>query len=227
MKRLAITAAILVVCGAQMVAMRPAGALAASSGWSTTDAGASVLPGTSPLQTVLHYDGSHAYTYYQDRLWTFTATATQAGTLNVPYVYSGCHSWFMTHEFLAEFVIHNGVKVQSTLVNAWVACGFSFSGTATFNVAAGDTYGFTVGGTNYDYSQILTGSITVTAPATVSLLVNLTQQYVTNPTLSNLLVQLADAGRYQAYITLVKDLSARGTLTPANAATLIQVAQQL
>ena len=46
--------------------------------------------------------------------------------------------------------------------------GFDYSGTATINVNPGDTFGFMVGGSNFDSTNHLNGDLTITnfdAPA--------------------------------------------------------------
>ena len=43
--------------------------------------------------------------------------------------------------------------------------GFGYTGTTTWNVQPGDTYGFELGGSNGDSDSRLQGTLTVTTPA--------------------------------------------------------------
>jgi hypothetical protein len=62
---------------------------------------------------------------------------------------------------------------------------------------------------------------------TVAGLSNLTLQYVTNQQIANSLVVLLQDGKFAGYIALVQAYSNSSLITPAHAATLIQLAQAL
>ena len=108
---------------------------------------------------------------FSDVTWTFSDVATTGGTVSFNYDYSGNHANF---EVYAHFSVFAGSNVIS-LVNAGPAycCtppsgGFDYSGTATINVNPGDTFGFMVGGSNFDSTNHLNGDLTITnfdAPA--------------------------------------------------------------
>jgi hypothetical protein len=92
-------------------------------------------------------------------LWDFETTADQTATVILPWSYTGVHV-ANTQAIARVHAIVNNVVV-ATLVLAGVD-GFSFSGTYTFTVSAGDTYGFRFGGLS-DIGT-LTGTFTVDLP---------------------------------------------------------------
>jgi hypothetical protein len=90
--------------------------------------------------------------------WTLTTTAAQTGSVTLPWSYSGDH---VDGSVQAYAVVNN--VVVGTVVSPQEAVGpFSFNGTFTFNVNAGDTYGFQFGG--FDYNPGLSGTFTVHLP---------------------------------------------------------------
>ena len=95
---------------------------------------------------------SYAFNDNNDGVWTFTTTAAQTGTVTLPWSYSGNHG-DGTATVLA-FV--NDVPVGGG--GGGVSGAFSFTGTSTFNVNAGDTYGFALVGASPDES--FTGTFT-------------------------------------------------------------------
>src|SRR5882757_7463169 len=100
--------------------------------------------------------------------WTFTTTAASTGTVTLPYDYRGTHEYFHVTVQVDAIVIHNGVTTTTSVLRYGpVDCctspsaGFAFSGTKDFAVAAGDTYGFRFGGSNFDSNNQLHGTFTV------------------------------------------------------------------
>lgn len=99
--------------------------------------------------------------------WEFRATAGASRSLPVHYDYSGYHSFFQVRVSLSRFVIRDGVQIVSqTLVNAGPAncCsppsgGFSYQGDTTFDLRAGDIYGFRMSGSNGDSARYLGGTL--------------------------------------------------------------------
>jgi hypothetical protein len=91
--------------------------------------------------------------------WYFTTTAAQTGTVTLPWSYSGNHSEFGA--VAAEATV-NGVPVAPVLFDNTTG-PFSHSGTVTFTVNAGDTYGFHLSGFN-DSAAEMAGTFTVQVP---------------------------------------------------------------
>ncbi len=108
------------------------------------------------------YNAGHTSAEYSGLTWTFEATAAAPVDTTYDWKISGCHSWFMASVQVREFVTHNGVTTWTPMVSGGAACGFSYSGTLDVQAAAGDTYGFTVFGRNFDYSQVMVGTLTLT-----------------------------------------------------------------
>ena len=106
---------------------------------------------------------------FGDETWSLSTLATSDLTDVVPYLYTGYHAFFRVIVHLDAFVIHNGVTTSTNLfVHGPVDCctppsgGFSYADSHAFNVVAGDTYGFTVGGRNFDSDPHFFGTLTLT-----------------------------------------------------------------
>lgn len=115
---------------------------------------------------------------FSTQTWTFSTTAPSAGTFRQSYNYYGLHSWFQVRVFLKPFVISGAVKtyLPGAVAQGPENCctppsnGFSITGSTTFTVNAGDTYGWEIGGSHFDGSLILMGTMAVSsAPMYVNL----------------------------------------------------------
>ena len=102
------------------------------------------------------------------RTWELSATATEDGTVHLPYEYSGLHAWFAVRVFAEAFVTNTSGTTTTSLINDGpVNCctspsnGFSYTGSVTLTVEEGDTFGFRFGGTNGDSNNFLRGTFTV------------------------------------------------------------------
>jgi hypothetical protein len=99
------------------------------------------------------------------RTWTFSAKAGATGTKELTYGYGGWHG-SLAHGtvFLSTFVTHEGITTRTSLVIANLGNNgnFSYGGDVSFNVHAGDTYGFEFGGESDDwvYNE-MSGTLTV------------------------------------------------------------------
>ena len=102
--------------------------------------------------------------------WSLYTTAQSAGTIDVPWHYTGFHAYFQVRAKLEWFIVAAaGADTSGVLVDAGPknsndvpptpSGGFDYSGVATFDVAAGDTYGFVVTGSNGDSNETLTGQL--------------------------------------------------------------------
>jgi hypothetical protein len=103
---------------------------------------------------------------YETQTWTVSNTPTEDGTVTINWEYSGFYAYFEVSAFLNAFA--NGGDTI-TLINAGpVDCcsapsaGFYYTGTTTLNVYAGQSWGFTFGGSNQDSNTILSGMLTLT-----------------------------------------------------------------
>ena len=92
--------------------------------------------------------------------WTVFGVADQAGDYTFDYDYSGLHSWYQVTAFLTSSAGDTLYSAGPQNCCTTPSNGFSTSGIYTFtNVGAGDTIGFSLGGSNYDSAQILQGSL--------------------------------------------------------------------
>ncbi len=134
-------------------------------------------PGTSSASQAgdtgtLSY-GNTGSAVYSTNTWQIRAVAATAGNYDFDWDYSGFHSFFQVRAFLTS-------TLGDTLVNAGPAncCsapsgGFAYSGHYTFTgLAAGQSFGFNVGGSNFDSNATLQGTVVlqqVPEPATLAL----------------------------------------------------------
>ncbi len=106
------------------------------------------------------------------KTWTLSTMAVSNFTDSVPYIYTGYHAFFQVRVRLDAFVTHLGVTTTTSLVNDGpVNCctppsgGFSYTGSHSFDVVDGDTYGFTMGGFNFDSDTSFFGKLTLALDA--------------------------------------------------------------
>jgi hypothetical protein len=151
-----------------VVAAGGAGAAPAPDVWSGSGPGGQVVSDGTTSAPQFHYDLTRASDDFAARSWSFTAVASSSGSITLPYDYRGSHAYFDVTVHLEAVVIHDGESTSKTLVNDGpVNCctppsgGFHYTGTTSLDVQAGDTYGFTFGGNNFDYNNRLQGTLTV------------------------------------------------------------------
>jgi len=108
---------------------------------------------------------------WSSQTWSFSTTAATTGAVTEHYDYSGFHAWFAVQVFIHPFVVHNAVKtyLPGSAYGPANCCsspsgGFDYTGSTTFNVTAGDTYGYEFGGSNGDSDWRLLGDFTIVYP---------------------------------------------------------------
>ena len=106
--------------------------------------------------------------------WEFATTATGAGSVSLDYLYEGFHAFFQVNVSLEAFVTDGVNETTTTLVaDGPVNCctapsgGFEYTGSHTFAVQAGETFGFRMSGSNGDNNGQMSGRLIVGAPGTV------------------------------------------------------------
>jgi hypothetical protein len=152
--------------GAKVEAAAPAAGKVASAGtWAAGGPGAVTLvsDGTTGDPEMTYAQTGYGSTF-STQTWEFRTVAAQTGAVTLPYHYSGYHAYFQVRLFLTAFVDGDAVN----LVSAGPAncCsspsgGFDLTGSHTFNVTAGQTYGFRFGGSNYDSDSRLLGTFVI------------------------------------------------------------------
>lgn len=123
-------------------------------------------PGTTNTQQV--NPGEYSLTYdrpgtagFSRNTWTVSTVADADGDYTFDWNYIGFHSFFQVRAFLNTF------NPNTTLYSAGpVNCctypsgGFNESGSFTFsNISAGETFGFTLGGSHFDGTLALSGNL--------------------------------------------------------------------
>ncbi|MHB8547533.1 MAG: Ig-like domain-containing protein [Nitrosotalea sp.] len=142
--------------------------------WSASGPGTTTT--TIPDQGV---NGTAQFTYHINlggggvptQTWTFETTATQSGPIKLNYNWHGFHAFFEVTTFLNKF---DSSGVTNLISQGPVDCctppsgGFNYTGSVTFNAVAGQKYGFTLGGSNFDSNSQLLGTFTVKVPPTTT-----------------------------------------------------------
>ncbi|MGB9407550.1 MAG: PEP-CTERM sorting domain-containing protein [Terracidiphilus sp.] len=126
--------------------------------WTTSGTTAVTLTSSANSLSFSYNDTNY---YYGIDSWTFTNTATTNQTLTFNWENIGIFSWFDTSDLVTVF---SGGETVDTLVNNSPSGNFEEFGSETLTVYAGETYGFTITGSNYDYSRILEGTFTISNP---------------------------------------------------------------
>ncbi len=133
------------------------------SGTTTVVSDGSAGPAVFQYQDLGEFSGS----------WNFSTTASTTRTVNLTYDYTGFNAFFAVTVGLEAYVTHETSTTTTSLVNAGpVDCctppsgGFTYSGSVTLSVQAGDTYGFMLQGSNFDSNMTLQGTLTVDEPCT-------------------------------------------------------------
>jgi hypothetical protein len=99
--------------------------------------------------------------------WSYSTVAATTRSVGVAYDSSGFYSWYQVTTKLVAFVSRGGVDVTAkTLAQegptdccSAPSGGFAYKGTTTFDVKAGDVYGFRVSGSNFTGGPVMSGSL--------------------------------------------------------------------
>jgi hypothetical protein len=149
-----------------LLALSFASAASASTAWTGSGTGTTTVvnDGTSGAPAQFTYSVNPG----NSGSWSFSSTATTTGSIDLHYTYTGYHAFFQVRVGLSAFVTSSGSTITTPLVNAGpVNCctapsgGFSYTGTITLAVHAGDTFGFAMSGSNGDSDRRLLGTLTV------------------------------------------------------------------
>lgn len=106
---------------------------------------------------------------FEKQSWTFSTTATETGNYKYDWDYSGFHSWFQVY---AELDAFGGAMGSNTVLYAPAVAdcctppsgGFMQKGTVDFGIVEqGQTFGFTMHGSNFDGTRVLQGQLSVSA----------------------------------------------------------------
>ena len=174
MKKLALRfglGAVLVVASAA-IAVQPAASHPVDNPWVGTGSGTTnvVSDGTSGAAVFSYSDVDSCHCGISGS-WNFSTVAGSTRTLKLNYTYAGFHAYFEVTVGLDAFVTHGASTTTTPLVNDGpVDCctppssGFSYQGTVSLPVHAGDTYGFALRGSNFDSNATLQGTLTVDDP---------------------------------------------------------------
>ena len=141
----------------------------AATAWTASGPGSVAVPSDGTAG-----DAVMGYFYGTDNrnlnTWDFETTADQSATVTLPWSYIGEHSQqdggSGGSARVVLYAVVNDAVVATLADQALIPSPFfAFSGTYTFTVSAGDTYGFRFGGTSIsDVAEYLTGEFTVDLP---------------------------------------------------------------
>lgn len=161
--------AVAAVCAA-LGAFAMSGPAVAATPWSGSGTGTTnvVSDGTSSAPEFT-YSYSNPCHCGASGSWTFSTTSDVSGSVDLAWSYTGFNAYYAVTVGLSAFVTHLGVTTTTPLVSAGPtnccsspSSGFSYSGATTLAVAVGDTYGFTMRGSNDDSNSQLNGTLTAT-----------------------------------------------------------------
>jgi len=119
------------------------------------------LDGGAPAQSAeFTYNVSLAGGGVSNRTADFTITVANNSEITFDWELTGMHAWWQA---MAEFrIIVNGVVLESPVDLASTSGNFFFSGIdQKVSLQAGDTFGFRIGGQNFDSTSIIRGALTV------------------------------------------------------------------
>lgn len=150
-------------------------ALSAQAGmvtWSITGPG---ITSSSQVDNVAMLNYSQPGTEgFASQTWQIRAVADSAGNYEFDWDYTGFHSYFLVTAFLTttagDTLVDDGPSSGGT---APPSAGFSYNGNYTFTgLAAGQSFGFNVGGGHFDSALAKFGTVTLTQipePASLAL----------------------------------------------------------
>lgn len=118
--------------------------------------------GPSPFIEFSYEAPTYQYDY---RMAAFHTIATHTGTISFDWEYYFFHSWFDVYADLWVYAEGPSGRTEQHLVdfyNLEYTGPKTFTGSASIEVYDGYEFGFEVGGSNYDYSEILEGTVTLT-----------------------------------------------------------------
>lgn len=158
---------VVLVCALLVAASVAASAASAGTIWSGSGTGSTSVPDNGAGGTP-QFSYSYHTSCCASGSWQFSTVAATGGSVVVTWTYSGFNAYYFVYAAIDAFVTHSGSTSTTSLVNAGpaVCCsapsaGFTYSGTTTFQVHAGDTYGFDMSGSNSDSNGTLQGTLTL------------------------------------------------------------------
>ncbi len=157
-----LAALVAAAAGVLSVPAAPTYAVPVDIGWSVSGTGPVLDSDGTSSAAAFHYNADNSPTGVNI---TFQATASQAGTIKVPYTWSGLHAWFNVTAGLQQFV-GNSAPTSVFAAGPQNCCatpsnGFLYGGVAEFTVQAGQTYGFVLTGNNGDINRFFRGTFTL------------------------------------------------------------------
>lgn len=177
--------------------------LAAPTLWSAAGPGTVTLNNNGSTGDPSMTYALHGSAGYSTQTWSFSTVAATAGAKVENYDYRGFHAYFNVRLFLRPYVISGAVKTYLPgAISAGPAncCsspsgGFALVGSTTFNVGAGDTYGYEFGGSHFDSDARLLGTFKIVLPEAPA--------DVTPPAIaSNVTGSLGDNGWYTSNVNI-------------------------
>jgi Bacterial Ig-like domain (group 3) len=178
----------LLFAGVALAGAHPAAAAPGATPWTGSGSGSAACADATPTNTnpavnstSVQADGTSGpaiftYSFFDPNRgcasgsWTLSTVAATSGRFQLNWTYTGSHAFFQVRVGLNAFdTPAGGAPTTTPLVSAGPAdcctspsSTFSYSGTTTLAVSAGDTYGFTMSGSNGDSNSTLNGTLTVT-----------------------------------------------------------------
>ena len=160
------------LCGAVV----PAHSASIQAGsWSASGPGSTTITPSAGSIDSLVFGYSINPAGYSTQKWQFSEIAPYSGLVTFNWEHSGFHSFFDVTEFVSVFADGPTGRTTISLASHGPAncCsapsgGFDYLGTGSLAINQGYSWGFQVGGSNFDTNNVLQGNLTLTnftAPA--------------------------------------------------------------
>jgi len=108
-------------------------------------------------------DLGNSETGVSPRNTTFSAVAAKSGSVTFRWEYTGFHAFYQAYASLTFFAETSaGTTVITEVNHSNVSGSFTRSGLTVLEVEAGQSFGFSVGGENFDSNSRLEGTVTIT-----------------------------------------------------------------
>jgi hypothetical protein len=154
-------ATILAVCS--VIGMAASAEAAPTLGtFTATGPGTLSISGNNTDTTTFTYSDNPAG--FGTNYWTISAIAPQDETLTVSYDSSGFYAWFQVIASLESFIGGQSTTLYSHGPNNCCTTpsgGFDYTGSVTFDLLKGQSYGFTLAGHNGDSTNVQLGTLSL------------------------------------------------------------------
>lgn len=133
-----------------------------ASASSSSNATVSAATSSDDTTETFTYDDNNT-DVYSNQTFTFSTVAQSSFTLDFNWTYAGFHAFYEAVAQLVAYADGPGGTTTVTLQPSTSVYGnFTYSGSSSLSVTSGYAFGFIASGSNYDSSDVLRGTVTIT-----------------------------------------------------------------